>query len=214
MALSYGSAAFMDFDFTTCIEGKDYEIVKNGKNITVTEDNFEIYKRALKEFICGKCIKKKIEAFVNGFAEVLDPILLKMFSGVEMLRILDGDREILTAQNLKKFIACENGYNSNSEEISNLIDIVSHFDIEDQKCFIQFVTGSPFLPFGGLAALDPPITVARRTEKKEEVVDDKQLPTASTCFNRLKLPPYTSKEVMKEKILMAITECKASFDLS
>lgn len=35
-----------------------------------------------------------------------------------------------------------------------------------------------------------------------------------TCANYLKLPPYSSKEVLRERLLYAITEGQGSFDLS
>ena len=38
--------------------------------------------------------------------------------------------------------------------------------------------------------------------------DDEKLPSASTCFNILKLPTYSSTKVMKEKLLFAISEGK------
>lgn len=40
-----------------------------------------------------------------------------------------------------------------------------------------------------------------------------RLPTASTCMNLLKLPPYTSLEAMLDKLRYAITS-GAGFDLS
>lgn len=39
------------------------------------------------------------------------------------------------------------------------------------------------------------------------------LPTASTCFNLLKLPPYQDANVLREKLLLAI-KSGAGFDLS
>lgn len=42
---------------------------------------------------------------------------------------------------------------------------------------------------------------------------DEYLPTASTCMNFFKLPPYRSEEKMKEKILYAINS-KSGFELS
>jgi len=35
-----------------------------------------------------------------------------------------------------------------------------------------------------------------------------------TCANYLKLPPYSSKEKMREKLIYAITEGQGSFHLS
>ena len=40
-----------------------------------------------------------------------------------------------------------------------------------------------------------------------------RLPTASTCFNLLKLPNYTRKAILKEKLRYAVTS-NAGFELS
>ena len=40
-----------------------------------------------------------------------------------------------------------------------------------------------------------------------------KLPSASTCFNTLKLPTYSSEKVMKKKIIMSITS-GAGFELT
>ena len=34
------------------------------------------------------------------------------------------------------------------------------------------------------------------------------LPTAQTCFFQLRLPPYTSKTIMAERMLYAINHCR------
>lgn len=43
---------------------------------------------------------------------------------------------------------------------------------------------------------------------------DGDLPSVMTCANYLKLPPYSSKEILKERLLFAIREGQGSFDLS
>jgi E3 ubiquitin-protein ligase TRIP12 len=35
-----------------------------------------------------------------------------------------------------------------------------------------------------------------------------------TCANYLKLPPYSSREVLEERLLFAVREGQGSFDLS
>ena len=40
-----------------------------------------------------------------------------------------------------------------------------------------------------------------------------RLPTASTCFNLLKLPNYQKKRTLKEKLRLAI-QCNTGFELS
>ena len=43
---------------------------------------------------------------------------------------------------------------------------------------------------------------------------DGDLPSVMTCANYIKLPPYSSQAVMKDRILFAIREGQGSFDLS
>ena len=45
-------------------------------------------------------------------------------------------------------------------------------------------------------------------------LSDGDLPSVMTCANYIKLPPYSSKTVMKERVLYAIREGQGSFDLS
>ena len=42
---------------------------------------------------------------------------------------------------------------------------------------------------------------------------DEKLPTASTCFNVLRLPGYSNAKIMKEKLLYAINS-NSGFDLA
>jgi E3 ubiquitin-protein ligase TRIP12 len=43
---------------------------------------------------------------------------------------------------------------------------------------------------------------------------DGDLPSVMTCANYIKLPPYSCKDVMRERIMFAIKEGQGSFDLS
>ena len=43
---------------------------------------------------------------------------------------------------------------------------------------------------------------------------DADLPSVMTCANYIKLPPYSSKEVMRQRLMYAISEGQGSFDLS
>ena len=110
-------------------------------------------------------------------------------------------------------IKCDHGYTPQSVPIQILVTILSEFTPMEQKQFLSFVTGSPKLPVGGLKSLSPPFTVVKRNGEGSQSVDD-YLPSAMTCANYLKLPHYTSKEVMKSKLLVAMTEGQGSFHLS
>lgn len=45
-----------------------------------------------------------------------------------------------------------------------LLEIMLEFDLEQQRAFLQFVTGAPRLPTGGLASLNPKLTIVRKVK--------------------------------------------------
>lgn len=84
---------------------------------------------------------------------------------------------------------------------------------EQQELFIAFVTGSAKLPIGGFSKLTPNFSVSERYVFEGKSPNN-DLPTARTCSNMLNLPPYTTKEILKDRLLLAITEGQGHFDLS
>ncbi|KAJ9684696.1 hypothetical protein PVL29_016925 [Vitis rotundifolia] len=56
-------------------------------------------------------------------------------------------------------------------------------------------------------------TAANGSSGPSESADD-DLPSVMTCANYLKLPSYSTKEIMYKKLLYAISEGQGSFDLS
>ena len=65
----------------------------------------------------------------------------------------------------------------------------------------------------GLRSLNPPLTIVRRQPVPPLTPDD-YLPSVMTCVNYLKLPEYSSKEIMAKRIRTAVREGKDSFHLS
>lgn len=107
----------------------------------------------------------------------------------------------------------DHGYTHDSRAVKFLFEILSSFDNEQQRLFLQFVTGSPRLPVGGFRSLNPPLTIVRKTFESTENPDD-FLPSVMTCVNYLKLPDYSSIEIMRDKLLIAAREGQQSFHLS
>lgn len=69
------------------------------------------------------------------------------------------------------------------------------------QAFLQFTTGCSSLPPGGLANLHPHLTVVRK-----EGEGDGSYPSVNTCVHYLKLPEYSSEEILREKLLAATKE--------
>jgi len=65
----------------------------------------------------------------------------------------------------------------------------------------------------GLRSLNPPLTIVRKTVETTENADD-FLPSVMTCVNYLKLPEYSSNDVMRTRLAVAAREGQLSFHLS
>ncbi|KAF9596080.1 hypothetical protein IFM89_007133 [Coptis chinensis] len=119
-------------------------------------------------------------------------MLMRLISYYVEIRVLG------RAMNFVDNIKFNHGYTESSPPIINLLEIIQEFDCKQQRAFLQFVTGAPRLPPGGLAALNPKLTVVC---KHCDGQVDGDLPSVMTCANYLKLPPYTSKDTMRERLI-------------
>ncbi|PIN18482.1 E3 ubiquitin protein ligase [Handroanthus impetiginosus] len=189
----------------------DYALVSTSDSITVNLHNLEEYVTLVVDATIKSGIARQVEAFKSGFDQVFPIRHLKVFTEEEMERLLCGEHVLWNSDELLDHIKFDHGYTISSPPIINLLEIMQEFNLEQQRAFLQFVTGSPRLPTGGLASLNPKLTIVRKHCSKGI---DADLPSVMTCANYLKLPPYSSKEVMKEKLLYAITEGQGSFHLS
>jgi E3 ubiquitin-protein ligase TRIP12 len=117
---------------------------------------------------------------------------------------------------LKESIKFDHGYSVHSRLARDFLDVLLEFTVQQRQKFIMFVTGSKLLPAkNGLKALEPPLTVVRKTVDQSNSVDtDLHLPSVMTCVNYLKIPEYSSKDVLHRQLLYAIDEGQQSFHLS
>lgn len=70
--------------------------------------------------------------------------------------------------------------------------------------------------FLGFRMLHPPLTIVRKAAESnsDNINPDSFLPSVMTCVNYLKLPDYSSKEIMKQKLQTAIQDGQHAFLLS
>lgn len=177
----------------------------------VNMNNLEEYVSLVVDATIRSGISRQVEAFKLGFNQVFPIKYLQILTEEELEHLLCGECEVWNINELLDHIKFDHGYTASSPPVVNLLSIIREFDRQQQKAFLRFVTGAPRLPHGGLAKLNPKLTIVRKHCSGSA---DNDLPSAMTCANFLKLPPYSSKEKMKEKFMYAITEGQGSFDLS
>ncbi|KAG9494463.1 hypothetical protein GDO78_002011 [Eleutherodactylus coqui] len=190
------------------------ELKKGGKDVPVTIHNLDEYVRLVIYWALNEGVSRQFDSFRDGFESVFPLNHLQYFYPEELDQLLCGSKA--DPWDVKTLMECcrpDHGYTHDSRAVKFLFEILSSFDHEQQRLFLQFVTGSPRLPVGGFRSLNPPLTIVRKTFESTENPDD-FLPSVMTCVNYLKLPDYSSIEIMREKLLIAAREGQQSFHLS
>jgi E3 ubiquitin-protein ligase TRIP12 len=210
--LTYRGCRIEDLAIDFALPGyPDYMLPSGSSSGSLNVENLEEYVHHVVEATVKSGIARQMEAFKSGFNEVFPLNKLQVFSEDELDRLLCGEQDTWDFGKLVDHIKFDHGYTSSSPPVINLLEIIQEFGSHQRRAFLQFITGSPRLPPGGLAALNPKFTVVRKHNSNDA---DSDLPSVMTCANYLKLPPYSSKEKMREKLIYAITEGQGSFHLS
>lgn len=209
-----------------------HELVPGGKTIPVTDENKISYIHLMAHFRMHTQIKNQTAALISGFRSIIKPEWIRMFSTPELQRLISGDNAEIDLEDLKKHTVYYGGFHGSHRVIIWLWDILaSDFTPEERAMFLKFVTSCSRPPLLGFAYLKPPFSI-----RCVEVSDDQdtgdtlgsvlrgfftirkrepggRLPTSSTCFNLLKLPNYSKKSVLREKLRYAIS-MNTGFELS
>ncbi|XP_046854007.1 E3 ubiquitin-protein ligase TRIP12-like isoform X2 [Xenia sp. Carnegie-2017] len=202
----------LELDFR--LPGTTIDLKKGGKDIPVTIHNLEEYIKLVVQWTLVDGVTKQMQAFKEGFETVFSLSSLTCFTPEEMDLLLCGSTaETWDIKSLMENCRPDHGYNHDSRAVKFLFEILSSYDTNERRRFLQFVTGSPKLPVGGFKRLTPPLKIVRKTLESSACADS-YLPSVMTCMNYLKLPDYSTKDIMKEKLRQAALEGQHSFHLS
>ncbi|OQS04687.1 hypothetical protein THRCLA_03099 [Thraustotheca clavata] len=187
------------------LPGSDnYPLVENGCDRFVTNANRDEYIALVKQHILHDSVQNQISAFLSGFEYYLPANTWRYFTPTELQVLLHSDAPWRQAD-LESGLICRSGYTNMSPVIQWLIITLSNFDSIHRGLFLKFVTGSPCLPLGGWPELALTVVPTSAT--------DSALPSCNTCQKYLKLPKYSSKNILEIKLTQAITEGQAHFAL-
>jgi hypothetical protein len=92
------------------------------------------------------------------------------------------------------------GYTIFDNQIRRFWRVMVSFNDQQRADLLRFVTSCERPPSLGFASMNPPFTIQRVPIS----ADSDKLPTASTCFNILKLPTYSSEKMLKDRLLYSI----------
>eukprot|EP00930_Biecheleria_cincta_P038210 TRINITY_DN26257_c0_g1_i1.p1 TRINITY_DN26257_c0_g1~~TRINITY_DN26257_c0_g1_i1.p1 ORF type:complete len:2387 (-),score=590.65 TRINITY_DN26257_c0_g1_i1:69-7061(-) len=188
-------------------ERKVVDLKPNGRRLPVTNENKHEYIQLMSEHKMTNSVVQQIEAFLKGLHEIVPAQLLSLFDNNELELLISGLPDI-DIEDLKQNTEYHN-YTPQSEQVQWFWKVLSEFTQEQRAWFLQFATGTSRVPVEGFKGL-----VGMRGPQKfslHRAYGADRLPSAHTCFNQVDLPEYTSEELLREKLLQAVSEGHEGF---
>ncbi|KAH0790487.1 E3 ubiquitin-protein ligase UPL4-like isoform X5 [Histomonas meleagridis] len=189
----------------------DLELIPGGKDIEITKENFPEYVEAVKKKTTE--LTEIMNQFKNGLSKVFQIEAFNLFTEDEICNLIEGEIVRITEKELIENVEISHGYSQNSPQIKMLFDTIAEMNNDQQSMLIKFITGCNRLPIGGLKALNPKLVIAKRVTDDNQNPDD-TLPSVMTCSNYFKMPEYSNRETLKERLLYAINEGQGTFLLT
>lgn len=188
----------MDLFFSvTGSDGLAHDLVPGGADIPVTLDNCEEYLRLAAKYRLLECTEQ-LRLFWKGLHAVLPVELFPLFSAEELEALLCGNRAVDV--DLLQSCAEYEGVTPDDKHVQYLWETLREITDEERTSFLRFVWARSRMPH---SAQDLPMNFRIQADHGK---GDQHLPHAQTCFFSLSLPAYSSKEILKEKLLYAMSE--------
>ncbi|XP_048874771.1 E3 ubiquitin-protein ligase NEDD4-like isoform X11 [Brienomyrus brachyistius] len=196
-----------ELDLRFCIDeenfGQTYQVdlKPSGSEMVVTNDNKKEYIDLVIQWRFVNRVQKQMNAFLEGFTELILIDLIKIFDENELELLMCGLGDV-DVNDWRQHTIYKNGYCPNHPVIQWYWKAVLLMDAEKRIRLLQFVTGTSRVPMNGFAELYGSNGPQLFTIEQWGTPD--KLPRAHTCFNRLDLPAYESFDDLREKLLMAV----------
>ncbi|XP_042634651.1 E3 ubiquitin-protein ligase NEDD4-like isoform X7 [Cyprinus carpio] len=196
-----------ELDLRFCIDednfGQTYQVdlKPSGSDMVITNDNKKEYIDLVIQWRFVNRVQKQMNAFLEGFTELIAIDLIKIFDENELELLMCGLGDV-DVNDWRQHTIYKNGYCPNHPVIQWFWKAVLLMDAEKRIRLLQFVTGTSRVPMNGFAELYGSNGPQLFTIEQWGTPD--KLPRAHTCFNRLDLPTYESFEDLREKLLMAV----------
>ncbi|KAI8329376.1 hypothetical protein EDC96DRAFT_452411 [Choanephora cucurbitarum] len=177
-----------------------------GEAIPVTNNNRENYVRDYCIHFMYTAQKQQLLALRRGLWSVIGSRALSLCTADELEMVACGLRQgpgalSLNMKELESIAEYDDGYNADHPTIRQFWSVVHNdFTNEQKKQLLLFVTASDRVPVGGLKEL---VFYIQRNGP-----DSDRLPTALTCFSRLLLPEYATRQKLRNRLITAIENTK------
>lgn len=175
------------------------ELKPGGAAILVTADNLHQYVELCAQHVMVECVRDGLTQMKKGLHDAIPASSLAGLTAEDLRLLLNGCPTV----DLAVLKACttftdESGRSANLDSFRKWFwDVVEKMSSAQRQDLVYFWTSSPGLPATEAGFPSRPSVVVRPPS-------DTHLPTANTCISRLSVPLYSSKHILKKKLLLAI----------
>jgi len=192
----------MDMSFSTP-SAAGQEVLLSNRYRRVTAENRTEYVKLALNFRLHE-FDQAVSAVREGLSRVVPVPLFSLFTGFELETMVCGSPDI--PLHLLRSVATYKGVDPNSPLVSWFWAVMEEFGTAERSLFLRFVWGRTRLPRS--------IADFRGRDFVLQILDkynppDDFLPESYTCFFLLKMPRYSCKSVLREKLKYAIHFCKS-----
>lgn len=185
----------------------------------VTNQNRDCYVADYVFWLTERSVWAQYAAFARGFNVCVNTREMAIFTPEDLKMIVEGIQEIDVGA-LQRATKYDGIYDKCHRVIIDFWHVVHELPPASLKQLLEFVTASDRVPVNGIASIK--FYVQRSGDDDHVSLDlpwyfvcslllicfTQRLPTSMTCFNRLLLPEYSSREILKERLSTALVHCK------
>ncbi|KUJ22087.1 uncharacterized protein LY89DRAFT_638276 [Mollisia scopiformis] len=188
------------------------DLMPNGSKTAVTNENRLLYVSCVARHRLQKQPYRQTQAFLKGLSEIINPSWLSMFNQSELQTLIGGDSSEIDVADLRRntlyggvYVIGDDGQEHPTVKL--FWKVMKALDDSDRRKVLKYVTSTPRAPLLGFSQLNPRFSI------RDAGSDETRLPSTSTCVNLLKLPRYSTEDILRQKLLYAVNS-GAGFDLS
>lgn len=169
-----------------------------GARERVTPDNLAEY-IALAERYRLREFKSQVDAIARGLYQLVPMRAVRLLTWHELQTQCCGTGEVDV--DLMQRHTTYVKYNPTERVVRDFWAIMQEFTQEERVLFLKFCWGRTRLPAAGRWGNQRKFKLSKLVKRG---TNDATLPTAHTCFFNVELPPYSSRSIMKKRLLTAM----------
>ncbi|XP_061578743.1 probable E3 ubiquitin-protein ligase HERC4 [Cololabis saira] len=186
------------YDFVINWDGANVDLDPQNPGKAVTSQNKREFVDAYVNHAFNKSVESTFQEFERGFFQVCDRPLLKLFGPEELRRVLAGHDDY-DWEKLKQNALCDL-YDLSPSTIQMFWEVFDELTEDQKKDFLWFLTGFRKPPILGMEQ----IQMQMRSKQILSGSHDQHFPESLTCHCILELPSYSTKEIMRDRLIAAL----------